>query len=299
MSFDQGSYFVMPAPAMPLTSGFPDVSQIQKFYENDAVVAEFQKCFSNLGETQKWIKNRETECGAYGYTNFELDPGLDETNFLKTVQEAPDIYEDVSSQPTQQVTSKQTFADLDMTTSNISERVDQAKKSLGKALETVRYINNNETALDKDWSYHNASMLTSVGVFAHSDEFFQNVQDYEDKLKTVIGQVSDKTDKKQYEEELKVLQAVIKDFEQEYKKAENSGVQIKYQVREAIQLSSIALGNVSAVAHHRSLVERVSDEQKLAQDEERALKRLEAAQQAEKAANNNRMAQRNKAKKKA
>lgn len=280
MDFDGGSTIIRNAPVLPLMTGFPDISQVRQFSESADFFNHIRATFNQLMESQKWIKNREgTRRQSYGYHNLEINPSLETTEFVLPAVEMTNQDENDANAPLVLV-RQETFADIVLGKDNFNGLLQKADDSLTATLSALEYLTNKPDELSNDWSYHNAYMAYSVGIFGHAEDYFNNVGTFLQNSQQALDSLkaAEKGNKQDKIDEIKRLSAQVK---QRYEQAKSSLARERFQLKEGMALSSVVTLNIASGASHRRIVQEVSDEKKEAKQMEEAKKKAAAKHQAE------------------
>jgi len=278
---------------------YPDISTVRRFgNETEDFFKDFI-CpkFNLLMEGQKWIKERETTDGAFGYENLVLDPSLDIYNFV--LDPAEPQQESTEDLPATQFSTQLTYTDIAnllgsqsaYSLADVMLMVEDSIEKMTLVLEELLGVKRGEVPnqaqleqkvreLLEQVSYHNAFMLFNVGVAAHSEDVIENIDLLQSILDGIVDDVEDDDKREAYQEILDKLadfSAWLKELGFDSPGSVVYKAQKKLQFREAQIIAAHGGINGSMVSQHRVRAQRVQEENWEEKIEEWRLKKLGAA----------------------
>lgn len=278
-------------PVFSLMLPPPDVSTVRRFgAETESDFIEVIKpSFNKMMEGQKWVEDRETTDGAFGYKNLLLDPNLNDTEFVLD----PDAFKakmtvspGQEEKPKTQKTAQPTFLGLTEKLNGDSlgaviSQIDYSISKLAGALEELLGIKVgaklSEEQLDEQmhqlqsWSYHNKYIVFNVGALAHTEDFIKSLDGAISNINSVIKKIDDEDVRNDYYgqmesvEEFRAWLDTLGLNDPDSPLAKN---QKKLRITEAKAICASGATNIASAGYHRRRVERITEENRVEKLEE-------------------------------
>jgi hypothetical protein len=292
-------------PVFSLMLPPPDVSTVRRFgAETESDFSEIIKpSFNKMMEGQKWVADRETTDGAFGYKNLLLDPSLIDTEFVldpEILKDKMTVSTDAGEKPKTQKTAQPTFLDLTqgLNGDNLNAVITQIDNSINKlaaALEDLLGVGVgnklSEEQLDErmhqmqNWSYHNKYIVFNIGALAHSEDFIKSLDGAIGNINKAIKNIDDEDVRDDYYAQMESVedfrawldQLGVTDADSPLSKAQK-----KLRISEAKAICASGATNITSAGFHRRRVERITEDNRVEKLEEaRQEARVQAKRQQE------------------